>query len=57
MERLTPLERAVFVLREVFDFGFPEIAEAIGPPPAWTWPRPPWGCWTTTGTSAPPCVW
>jgi len=30
LERLTPLERAVFVLREVFGFGFPEIASAIG---------------------------
>ncbi|MFJ3665298.1 RNA polymerase sigma-70 factor [Streptomyces sp. NPDC090106] len=29
LERLSPLERAVFVLRQVFDFGFPEIAEAI----------------------------
>ncbi|MFF4895984.1 RNA polymerase sigma-70 factor [Streptomyces sp. NPDC001068] len=30
LERLTPLERAVFVLREVFAFGFPEIAAAVG---------------------------
>ena len=30
LERLTPLERAAFVLREVFGFGFPEIASAIG---------------------------
>jgi len=30
LERLSPLERAVFVLREVFAFGFPEIAEAVG---------------------------
>jgi RNA polymerase sigma-70 factor (ECF subfamily) len=30
LERLTPLERAVFVLREVFGFGFPEIASALG---------------------------
>jgi RNA polymerase sigma-70 factor (ECF subfamily) len=30
LERLSPLERAVFVLREVFDFGFPEIASAVG---------------------------
>jgi RNA polymerase sigma-70 factor (ECF subfamily) len=30
LERLSPLERAVFVLREVFAFGFPEIASAIG---------------------------
>jgi RNA polymerase sigma-70 factor (ECF subfamily) len=30
LERLTPLERAVFVLREVFDFSFPEIASAVG---------------------------
>ncbi len=30
LERLTPLERAVFVLREVFDFGFPEVAPAVG---------------------------
>ncbi|QDN75094.1 RNA polymerase sigma-70 factor [Streptomyces sp. S1A1-7] len=30
LERLSPLERAVFVLREVFAFGFPDIASAVG---------------------------
>jgi RNA polymerase sigma-70 factor, ECF subfamily len=30
LERLSPLERAVFVLREVFGFGFAEIASAVG---------------------------
>lgn len=30
LESLTPTERAVFVLREVFDFGYPEIADAVG---------------------------
>ena len=30
LERLSPLERAVFVLREVFEFGFPEVASAVG---------------------------
>ncbi|MEU9792470.1 RNA polymerase sigma-70 factor [Streptomyces sparsogenes] len=30
LERLSPLERAVFVLREVFGFGFDEIAETVG---------------------------
>jgi RNA polymerase sigma-70 factor (TIGR02957 family) len=30
LERLSPLERAVFVLREVFGFGFAEIAAAVG---------------------------
>jgi RNA polymerase sigma-70 factor, ECF subfamily len=29
LERLSPLERAVFVLREVFGFGFPEIAAVV----------------------------
>jgi len=29
LERLTPLERAVFVLREVFGFSFPDIASAV----------------------------
>ncbi|WP_214318767.1 RNA polymerase sigma-70 factor [Nonomuraea sediminis] len=29
LERLSPLERAVFVLREVFGFGFPEIATTV----------------------------
>jgi RNA polymerase sigma-70 factor (ECF subfamily) len=30
LERLSPVERAVFVLREVFGFGFAEIASAVG---------------------------
>jgi RNA polymerase sigma-70 factor (ECF subfamily) len=30
LERLSPLERAAFVLREVFGFGFPEVASAVG---------------------------
>jgi RNA polymerase sigma-70 factor, ECF subfamily len=30
LERLSPLERAVFVLREVFGFGFLDIASAVG---------------------------
>jgi RNA polymerase sigma-70 factor (ECF subfamily) len=30
LERLSPLERAVFVLREVFGFSFPELASAVG---------------------------
>jgi RNA polymerase sigma-70 factor (ECF subfamily) len=30
LERLSPLERAVFVLREVFAFDFPEIASTVG---------------------------
>ena len=30
LERLSPLERAVFVLHEVFGFSFPEIASAVG---------------------------
>ncbi len=29
LERLSPLERAVFVLREVFGFGFGEVASAV----------------------------
>jgi RNA polymerase sigma-70 factor (ECF subfamily) len=29
LERLSPLERAVFVLREVFGFGFDEVASAV----------------------------
>ncbi|GAB2505062.1 RNA polymerase sigma-70 factor [Nocardia heshunensis] len=30
LETLTPIERAVFVLREVFDLDYEEIAEAVG---------------------------
>lgn len=30
LERLTPAERAVFVLREVFGFDFPAVAAAVG---------------------------
>ncbi len=30
LERLTPVERAVFLLREVFDYPYPEIAAIIG---------------------------
>jgi RNA polymerase sigma-70 factor (ECF subfamily) len=34
LETLTPPERAVFVLREVFDLAYDEIAEAVGKSPA-----------------------
>ncbi|GAA1540197.1 RNA polymerase sigma-70 factor [Actinomadura kijaniata] len=34
METLAPTERAVFVLREVFDFGYDEIAQAVDKSPA-----------------------
>ncbi|WP_447040939.1 RNA polymerase sigma-70 factor [Streptomyces sp. DSM 118878] len=34
LETLTPVERAVFVLREVFDLAYDEIAEAVGKSPA-----------------------
>jgi RNA polymerase sigma-70 factor, ECF subfamily len=34
LERLTPDERAVLVLREAFDYGFGEIGEIIGKDPA-----------------------
>jgi RNA polymerase sigma-70 factor (TIGR02957 family) len=34
LETLTPAERAVFVLREVFDVGYDEIAEAVDKSPA-----------------------
>ncbi|HEY1014971.1 MAG TPA: RNA polymerase sigma-70 factor [Herpetosiphonaceae bacterium] len=30
LERLSPLERAVFLLREVFDYAYPEIAQITG---------------------------
>ncbi|WP_327352438.1 RNA polymerase sigma-70 factor [Streptomyces sp. NBC_01304] len=34
LETLPPVERAVFVLREVFDFGYDEIADAVEKKPA-----------------------
>ncbi len=34
LETLTPAERAVFVLREVFDVAYDEIADAVGKSPA-----------------------
>jgi RNA polymerase sigma factor (sigma-70 family) len=34
LETLTPTERAVFVLREVFDLGYDEIVEAVDKSPA-----------------------
>ncbi|MEU3708583.1 RNA polymerase sigma-70 factor [Streptomyces catenulae] len=34
LERLSPLERAVFVMREVFGFGYDEVAEAVERSPA-----------------------
>ncbi|GAA2631771.1 RNA polymerase sigma-70 factor [Actinomadura fulvescens] len=34
LETLAPIERAVFVLREVFDLDYDEIAEAVGKSPA-----------------------
>jgi RNA polymerase sigma-70 factor (ECF subfamily) len=34
LETLTPTERAVFVLREVFDVSYEEIADAVGKSPA-----------------------
>ena len=34
LETLAPTERAVFVLREVFDLGYDEIADAVGKSPA-----------------------
>lgn len=30
LERLSPLERAVFLLREVFEYDYPEIAQIVG---------------------------
>jgi RNA polymerase sigma-70 factor, ECF subfamily len=30
LERLTAAERVVFLLREVFSFGYPEVAEVVG---------------------------
>ncbi|MFJ3776235.1 RNA polymerase sigma-70 factor [Streptomyces sp. NPDC090075] len=30
LERLSPVERAVYVLREAFDYAYPEIAEMLG---------------------------
>jgi RNA polymerase sigma-70 factor, ECF subfamily len=30
LERLTPVERAVFLLHDVFDYGYPEVSEIVG---------------------------
>ncbi|OUL25497.1 RNA polymerase subunit sigma-70 [Nostoc sp. T09] len=34
LERLSPIERAVFLLREVFDYDYEEIAQMVGKSPA-----------------------
>ena len=34
LERLQPVERAVFLLREVFDYDYPDIADFVGRKPA-----------------------
>ena len=34
LERLSPIERAVFLLREVFDYDYGEIAQMVGKSPA-----------------------
>jgi len=34
LERLSPIERAVFLLREVFDYNYDEIAQMVGKSPA-----------------------
>jgi RNA polymerase sigma-70 factor (ECF subfamily) len=34
LERLSPIERAVFLLREVFDYDYDEIAQMVGKSPA-----------------------
>src|SRR5579863_8105389 len=34
LERLSPLERAAFLLHDVFDLGFEEVEEALGREPA-----------------------
>jgi RNA polymerase sigma-70 factor (TIGR02957 family) len=36
LERLTPAERAAYVLREAFDYGYPEIARIVGVSPTAT---------------------
>lgn len=36
LERLTPTERAAYVLREAFDYGYPEIAQIVGVSPTAT---------------------
>nr|BFF18478.1 RNA polymerase sigma-70 factor [Promicromonospora thailandica] len=33
LERLSPTERAAYVLREAFDYGYPEIAQIVGATP------------------------
>lgn len=33
LERLSPIERAVFLLREVFEYDYPEIAQIVGKSP------------------------
>lgn len=36
LEKLTPTERAAYVLREAFDYGYPEIAQIVGVSPTAT---------------------
>jgi RNA polymerase sigma-70 factor, ECF subfamily len=56
LEELSPPERAVYLLHDIFGYAFDEIAESLGrtPPAAASWPRGPDGASAIAGSASTP---